>query len=134
MSLINITLADSATSIAVTGGTTKTYSPDGQSVSNGVHVSDGSVSDFRLKPHITWKNRNPVRQNDGSYSKGRKDVILTIPVLDTVTNKVEFSTYRFVEEYSTLSTAAARKNGRYLMAQCLFDADAENFHVNGDIS
>jgi len=134
MGLASITIADTATSMSVTGGTVKTYTPDGQTVTNGIHVADNSVSDFRVKPHITWKNRNPQRQTDGTYGKGKKDVIVTVPYLDATTGKVEFATARYSFEYSPIIPAATLKNTRYLMAQCLFDADSENFHVSGDIS
>lgn len=134
MGLASITIADSATSLSVTGGTVKTYTPDGQTVTNGIHVADNSVSDFRVKPHITWKNRNPQRLADGTYGKGKKDVIVTVPYLDASTGKVVFDTHRYSCEYDPVIPAANRKNARYLMAQCLFDADAENFHVSGDIS
>lgn len=134
MPLNAITLADTATSMSVTGGTVKTYTPDGQTVTNGLHVADNTVTDFRVKPHITWKNRNPQRLNDGTYGKGKKDIIVTVPYLDASTGRVEFCTERYSSEYNPVIPAATRKNARYLLAQCLYDADAENFHTNGDIS
>lgn len=134
MPLSAITLADSATSLSVTGGTVKTYTPDGQAVTNGIHVADNSVTDFRVKPHITWKNRNPQRLPDGSYTKGKRDVIITVPYLDASTGKVEFDTWRISNEHAAVIPAANRKNARFIAAQCLFDADAENFFVTGDIS
>lgn len=134
MGLNSLTLADSATSLSVTGGTTKTYTPDGQTVTNGVHVADNSVTDFRVKPHITWKNKNPQRLSDGSYGKGKREVIVTLPYLDATSGKVVFQTHRYSCEYDPIIPAANMKNGRYLTAQCLFDSDAENFHVVGDVS
>lgn len=134
MALASIAIADTATSMSVTGGTSKTYTPDGQQVTNGIHVADSSVSDFRVRPHITWKNRNPQRLSDGTYGKGKKDVIVTYPYLDATTGRVEFATARYCFEYNPVIPAATQKNARYLLAQCLFDADAENFHVSGDIS
>lgn len=134
MALNTITLSDSATSLSVTGGTVKTYTPDGQTVTNGIHVADNSVSDFRVKPHITWKNRNPQRLSDGTYSKGKKEIIVTVPYLNTTTNLVQFATASYSFSYNPEIPAASLKNARYLLAQCLFDVDAENFHVSGDIS
>lgn len=134
MGLASITLSDSPTGLSVTGGTVKTFTPDGQTVTNGIHVADNSVSDFRVKPHITWKNRNPQRLSDGTYGKGKKDIIVTVPYLDSVTGRVEFCTERYSSEYVPVIPAATRKNARQILAQCLFDADAENFHVAGDIS
>lgn len=134
MPLNALTIADSATSLSVTGGTSKTFTPDGQTVFNGIHVADNSVTDFRLKPHITFKNRNPQRKADGTYGKGKREIILTEPYLDVSTNKVEFVTTRYTLEYAAVIPAANIKNGRYKLAQLLFDSDVENFHAAGDIS
>lgn len=134
MGLNSFTVADSATSLSVTGGTVKTYTPDGQTVSNGIHVADNSVTDFRVKPHITWKNRNPQRNSDGTFGKGKREVVVTVPYLDATTGKVEYCTERYSSEASPVIPAATRKNARYIMAQCLFDTDSENFHVVGDLS
>lgn len=134
MGINSITLSDSATSLSVTGGTVKTFTPDGQTVINGTHVADNTVSDFRVKPHISWRNRNPQRLNDGTYGKGKRVIIITYPYLDASTGKIEFDTWELSRTYSPVIPAANAKNARYVAAQCLFDADAENFHVAGDIS
>lgn len=134
MPLNALAIADSATTLSVTGGTSKTFTPDGQTVFNGIHVADNSVTDFRLKPHITFKNRNPQRKADGTYGKGKREFILTEPYLDASTGKVEFATYRYSCEFAAVIPAANLKNGRYKAAQLCFDTDAENFHAAGDIS
>lgn len=134
MPLSALTLADNATSIAVTGGTTKTFTPDGQSVFNGIHVADNTVTDFRVKPHATFKNRNPQRKSDGTYGKGKRDIVYTEPYLDAASGKVVFATYRYSCEFDPIIPAANLKNGRYKLTQLCFDADAENFHAAGDIS
>lgn len=124
MGLTALTLSDSATGLSVTGGTVKTYTPDGQAVSNGVHVADNTVTDFRVKPHITWKNRNPQRLPDGSYTRGKKTVIVTFPYLNATTGLVQFATAEYSFLYALEIPAATLKNCRYMLAQCLFDADA----------
>lgn len=134
MGLATIGLMDGATGFTVTGGSLKTYTPDGQTVSNGIHVADNTVTDFRVKPHITWKNRNPQRQSDGSYSKGVRTTIVTVPYLEVATGKVYFVTERRTMEYAPEIPAAVIKNARFLAAQCMFDTDAENFNTAGDVS
>lgn len=133
MGLASAGLSVGATSLSVTGGTVKTFTPDGQSVMNGIHVADNSETDFRVKKHITFKNRNPQRLSDGTYGKGKKDIILTVPYLDA-DGIVRFATFRYACEYDPVIPAATVKDGRYLMAQALFDTDIENFHAAGDIS
>lgn len=133
MALANASIAVGATSLSVTGGTAKSFTPDGQSVTNGIHIADNAETDFRVKKHITCKNRNPVRQSDGSYGKGSKDLILTVPYLDGA-GVVRFATFRYRCEYDPVIPAATIKDGRYMLAQALFDTDFENFHASGDIS
>lgn len=132
--LNNMTIAAGATGATVTGGTAKTYTPDGQSVFNGIHVADNTVADFRVKPHFTFKNRNPVRQSDGTFSKGKRDIVSTDPYLDVATGIVHYVTTRYSQEANPVIPAANCKDARLKMAQCLFDSDCENFHATGDIS
>lgn len=133
MGLATCAIAVGATSIAATGGTSKTFTPDGQTVMNGVHVADNAETDFRVKKHITFKNRNPQRLSDGTYTKGKKDIILTIPYLNGSV-MVKYATFRYNADVDPEIPAATVKDGRYMMAQLLFDSDCENFHASGDIS
>lgn len=127
---MSITLMDGATGFTVTAGTGKAYTADGQTVTNGIHMSDVSVSDFRVRPHLTVKNRNPQRQSDGSYSKGKQDMIYTVPFLKA-DGTVAFTTVRYSFEYDPEASAASLKNARFMMAQCLFDSELEGFHATG---
>lgn len=133
MPISNIGLLSGATGFTVTGGTLKTYTPDGQSVTNGLHVADASVSDFRVRPHITWKNRNPQRNSDGTYSKGVRTQITTVPYLDVATGKVEYVRIETTTSYSPVIPAATIKDARYIHVQTQFDSEAENFNTVGEI-
>lgn len=129
---MSITINDLATSLSVTGGTAKAYATDGQNVTNGIHFSDSSVTDFRVRPHITVKNRNPQRQSDGKYSKGKQDIIFTLPFVKADLT-IGFTTARYSMEYDPEVAAASLKNVRYSIAQLLFDSEMETFHVSGSL-
>jgi len=127
-----ITIKAGATGFTVTGGADKTFSDDGQTVNNGRHYADMATADFRIRPHLTLKNRNPQRQSDGSYSKGKREAILTIPILKS-NGTIAFNTWRYSQEYDPEIPAASEKDGRFLMAQVLFDSETETFNTTGGI-
>lgn len=127
-----VTIKTGATSFTVTGGTDKVYTDDGQTVTNGRHYADTATADFRVRPHMTLKNRNPQRQSDGSYSKGKREIILTIPILKA-NNTIAYDTWRYSQEYDPETPAATEKDGRFMLAQMLFDAETENFNSTGGI-
>lgn len=127
-------IADSATSLSVTGGTAQAFTPDGQEVTNGVHVAAAAVADFRVRPHMTFKNKNPQRKADNSFTLGTRTRIVTEPYLDSTTGVVHYVTWTLEERYSPVIPAATLKSARYKAAQTLFDSDYENFNTAGDLS
>lgn len=133
MTISAMSIAANATSISVTGGTALAYAPDGQLVTNGIHVAANSVADFRVRPHISFKNKNPVRRSDGSFSRGERTIVLTEPYLHT-DGIVYYDTYEIKRLYAPVIPVANLDNGRRKAAQVLFDADLENFNTVGDIS
>ena len=134
MPINGLSIADNATSLSVTGGTAQVFTPDGQSVTNGVHVHAAAIADFRVRPHVTFKNKNPQRKSDGTFSYGTREMIVTTPYLDTTTGVVYYDTYTVTLRTHPVIPAANTKNARYKTAQMLFDADLENFHTAGDLS
>ena len=129
---MSVTIKTGATSFTVTGGADKAFSADGQTVQNGIHMADAATADFRVRPHVTFKNRNPQKQTDGTYSKGKREVILTIPILKT-NGTVAFNTWRYSQEYDPEVSAATEKDGRFMLAQFLFDTETESFNSAGAI-
>lgn len=123
---MSLTIKTGVTSIAPTGGTDKVFAADGQTVTTGIHLADSSVTDYRTQKHVTVKNRNPQRQNDGKYSKGRQDVITTHPFLKADLT-VGFNTARTSIEYDPEFPAADLKDLRFMHAQLLFQAAMEAF-------
>lgn len=127
---MSVTLKTGATGFTVTGGTDKVFSDDGQTVTNGKHMADFGTADFRVRPHITFKNRNPQKQTDGTFSKGKRETILTIPILKS-NGTVGYNTWRYSQEYDAEISAATEKDGRFMMAQLQFDSETESFNAQG---
>lgn len=123
---MSLTLKTGVTSIAPTGGTDKTYTVDGQPVMTGVHFADSTEADYRIQKHMTIKNRNPQRQNDGKYSKGKQVVITTHPFLKADLS-VGFNKAETLIEYDPEFPAASLKDLRFMHAQMLFQAAMEAF-------
>lgn len=127
MGLQNMQITTGAT-IAVSGGTAQTFSPDNLEVAGGVHVVDATVSDFRVRPGITFKAKSPTKKTDGTFTKEIRSGKLVMPYLDSAGNVQ----YDFVEVTTSLTPGSVnllelRKKG----AQLLIDADTDNFYVVG---
>lgn len=133
MPINGLSIATGATSLSVTGGTAQVYAPDGQPVTNGVHVAVTAVTDFRVRPHISFKNRNPQKRSDGTFTQGTRTITLTEPYMDAA-GVVHYDTITIERRYSASIPDANLKSARYKAAQVLFDSDVENFNTSGDIS
>lgn len=134
MPINGLSIADSATSLSVTGGTAQVFTPDGVTVNNGVHVAANAVTDFRVRPHATFVNKVPQRKPDGSWTMGTRTIKSTEPWLDPTTGIVHYVSCDTTIRYSPLIPAATVKNARYKHLQLGFDSDTENFNANGDLS
>lgn len=80
MSIENLTLL-AAPTISITGGSAKTFTPDGTVVNRGISVSDISVTDIRVRPQVVCKNQSGSLQPDGKWSKDRREVKIVLPGL-----------------------------------------------------
>lgn len=130
MSIQSFSIQDGATGFTVTAGTSKTFSIDGQPVQGGIHVSDASNTDFKSRLNATFKSKLPQRQQNGSYSKGRNTIICSVPYVKT-DGTVDLSIHRYEGDYTVDIPAATVKNGRFLLAQMMFDSEIETFHTSG---
>lgn len=133
MALTTFSVADAATSMSVAGGTAKTHSTDGQTVTNGIHCIDTTVSDFRVQPHVTFKHRKPQRRADGSYTKGVRSVIATFPYLK-MDGSVAFNVERYSAEYDPAVPVASQTNYRLRLAQMLTQPAFDGFHTTGSVA
>lgn len=127
MGLQNMQITTGAT-IAVSGGTAQTFSPDNLEVAGGIHVVDATVSDFRVRPGITFKAKSPTKKSDGTFTKEIRSGKLVLSYLDSA----GIVQYDFVEVTTSLTPGSInlpelRKKG----AQLLIDSDTDNFFTVG---
>jgi len=131
MPIKNGTILSGAT-ISATGGTSSTLTSDGQTVQNGVHVIDASVTDFRVQPHITFKNRPAKVGSDGKWGKFKRENVLTIPKILADTSQGFPNIRVTLEGFPEMTQAEIIKLIDW-QAQLFTDADFRSFWLSGAV-
>lgn len=132
MSVENCTLKEDATSLTTVGGTDITFTEDGVEVSGGIHVSAAGVTDFTVRPHITAKNRNPVLQGDGTWTKAKRTVTAVFPKTLSNGNTV-FNLVRIDQEVHPETSATDALNIKLMGSQILASSEFANFFAAGSL-
>lgn len=132
MSVDNSTFKKGATAIAPTGGTDQTFTETGSYVQNGINVADASVTDFRVRPSITYKNRQPSQLANGTWTKAKRTTTLVIPKIVS-TGETVFDLVRIDVEAHPESSIAQVNELRFLGAQILGSAETSNFFQAGSL-
>lgn len=131
MGVRNATILTGAT-LAATGGTSSTLSVTGVTVPNGVQIADFSVADFRIRPVVTVRSRVPALLKDGTWSKSKQQVSITIPKI-LANGSTTFPVRRIeIEDHPEMTDAEVTKLNQWA-AQILFDADFTNFVKQGSL-
>lgn len=133
MSISALSLMKNSTGATITGGTAMALSSDGVDIKNGVHVADMSEEDFTLRTNVTLKTRNPVKQPDGSYSKGKRWMTVVVPS-QLADGSIVFDLIRIEIEAHPKTTGANLTNLHMLGAQLLTDSDLASFRSNGSLA
>lgn len=120
--------------MSVTGGTDVTFVPDGQTIPNGNHVVDQSISDIRVQANITVKNR--PASYDAKTGKFQKEKI-TITLVDPAPLANGDMSYDLVrierEVHPERKSAIAGRLNSY-GAQLLTDTDLANLWNVGSVA
>lgn len=133
MPLQNATILDGA-AVTAAGGTSKTLAPDGFTVTNGIHLSDFSVADFRTRPNVTAKNRPAVyNKTTGKWKKGKRELVISHPII-LADGSVEYPLVRIEIEDHPETTDAQITKLMVWAAQVFIDADFTNFCKYGSLS
>jgi len=129
MGLNSSTLLLGATCSA-TGGVSHSFTPDGLMISNGLHLIDAAITDYRTRPSITVKTKQPTLLPDGTWGRGKRSMTITLPkVLSS--GKQEFPNVRIeLSDHPEMSQAEIDALTCYA-AQSLFDADFLAFWRTG---
>lgn len=132
MALQNATIVDGAT-IAVSGGTSKTYGPTGTKIANGLQIADQSVANKSVQPFYNLAAKPPSYDKaTDSWGMDKRVINSVIPYVDAklkqqfpgIETKVNF----------TQDMTAAQKNALVNMhVQALIDGDFTNFVQTGSL-
>jgi hypothetical protein len=132
MTLASCIVKTGSTAMTPTGGSDQTFTPDGQTVANGVHVHDAAQADFRVRDNITFKNKNPTLNGDGTYSKAKRSALLVMPRL-LASGLVVFNLARLELEVHPEMVAAVELDLRMKAAQLFGDTDLTLFWSTGTV-
>lgn len=133
MGLSSFVIKKDATGLTVTAGTDQTFTPDGVAIPNGIHLADAATADFRVRPSITFKTRNPQYNAASGYTKGKRWASITQPIL-LANGDTAYNVFRCEMEIHPETTAAQELDLRYKGAQLTFDSDASAFWTSGSLS
>lgn len=132
MSINGITFKKGATGITVSDGTDTVWTDDGLDVKNGIHIVDSSSTDFITRPHGTFKNRPAQLQPDGTWSKGKRDFNITMPIV-LASGATSFPVFRGAMEFHPEMTAAQILELRMLACQAIMDAELDAYFTYGSV-
>lgn len=131
MPLQGSTLSEGATTSS-TGGTSKTYSVNGNKVTNGIYLIDASVTDFRVRPYIIAKSVAPKLVN-GKWKKGSITLQIGRPKI-LADGTQEFPNIEITLEWHPENTQAEVDMLVNLAAQSCCDADFTTFWRTGALA
>lgn len=123
-------IINSGATVSATGGVAKTFTSDGQTIQNGIHMIDASVTDFRVRPTMVVKVKQPTLNSLGVYSKGKISVVYKVPIILS-SGATSFDLIRIERESHPENTAAAVLNLNVMGAQILTDSDFTNLWATG---
>lgn len=125
---------DGASALTPTGGADMAFTPDGLSVSGGVHCANAAQADFRVRENVTFKTKQPsLNPSTGAYSKGKQSCTYVEPKL-LADGSTVFNLIRIEVEAHPESTAAEQLNLLMMGGQFLSDADYAAFWATGSLA
>lgn len=130
---MSITVSDGCT-IAATGGTGKTFSQDGRTISNGRYYGDGTEFDIRKRDTIILTNVPEKAVNGGTqYTKGRRMAKATVHDVDALSVPFEACNVSILVTKDVRCSAAKLAIAVSRACQLLFDAEVASFNTVGTL-
>lgn len=129
----SIIKSTSAAVISVAGGVDVSFAADNIPVENGAHFVDMSISDFRLRPQLTAKYRQPSQSyKNGAvqWSKDRNTLLYVQPFVDSL-GTLHYTLLEIRRETHPEQTSDQKLELNRRGAQMLFDTDFANFWAIG---
>jgi len=127
------TIKTGVTAMTPTGGSDVTFTADGVTVANGVHVCDANQADIRIRKNVTLKNKPEQLAADGTWSKAKRDFVLVIPKT-LASGKTAFPLIRISIESHPENTVAERLDLAMMGAAALSNASFANFFATGSLA
>lgn len=118
--------------VSATGGTSITYATGPRQVPGGVQCQNNAVTDFRVRPTFVARYREPKLLDDGSWTKGKWVLTLTIPKL-LASGKTTLNLFRLEREIHPESTVAEAAELNIQAAQMCIDTDFSLFWSSGSL-
>lgn len=131
MGINGISLLKAPTAFNFTGGTPVVLEDDSTPVKRGIHVIDVADSNFATRRHATFKTLQPVRQGNGTFSKGRREINFTIPIQNATTGEISYQGVDINFGITYDITPEILSELRYFAAQVILDAEADTFFSVG---
>lgn len=134
MSIVNSAISSGAT-VAATGGTSFTFTADGQTAAGAVHVANAAITDFRIRPNAWFRSKvaTVLDKLKGTFSKGKRSVVYVKPKI-LASGEVVYPLIRIeLEDHPEMSLAeitALVTEG----AQLLCDSDYTSFWTTGALA
>lgn len=133
MPINGMTILDGSTAQAApTGGAAVTLEQVGVEVKNGIHVADTSAN-FAVRANATFRNRVPVLQSDGAYSKAKRSIQFVQPKV-LADGSTTFNLVRIEIEAHPETTSVEIASLRYNGSQLLSDPDVDDFVEFGSLA
>lgn len=114
------------------GGTSSTLTLTGAEVKHGLQVADMGVADYRVRPFINFKQKQPNLVNN-VYSKSRNEIMVAMPKI-LANGTIAFPLVRISVESHPECTDAEVVKLLSWGAQALSDADFVNFLKYGALA
>lgn len=128
------TVKDGASALTPTGGSDMSFTPDGQTVANGIHLANAAQTDFRVRENLTFKSKVPsLNAATGVYSKGKQSLTYVEPKI-LADGSTVFNLIRIEVEVHPEATAAEALNLRMMGGQFISDADYNAFWTTGSLA
>lgn len=120
---------------STTGGTSKSLTIDGQRVNGGVHVSDASVTDARVRPGISFMSKPAVydKATNKWPVKQRTEAKLDFPKI-LADGSIDFPGIRIIGFIHPEQSDAEVVKMLSWAAQILSDSDYISFFKTGNLS
>lgn len=121
----------SGPTISASGGTSSSLTLTGAEIKHGLQVADMSVADYRVRPFLNFKTKQPSLVNN-VYTKARNEAMICIPKV-LANGTISFPLARISFEPHPEQTDAEISKILSWAAQLAFDADFVNFFKYGSL-